>query len=57
MTLFTQALMNYAGAWLIQRGEMTFEQMLQVYMLILFTVAYTTQVLGFRELCPGYPSS
>lgn len=48
MMLFAQALMNWAGAMFIQKGIITFADMLSVYSLILFGISNAVASLSFR---------
>ncbi|KIR76978.1 ATP-binding cassette, subfamily B (MDR/TAP), member 1 [Cryptococcus gattii EJB2] len=47
LPLFAQALMNFAGSAFMLQGRMNYEQMLQVYNLILFSLTFGSGLLDF----------
>ncbi|WVN89031.1 uncharacterized protein L203_104247 [Cryptococcus depauperatus CBS 7841] len=47
LPLFAQALMNFAGSTFILQGKMDYEQMLQVYNLVLFSLTFGSSLLDF----------
>ncbi|WWD10364.1 hypothetical protein V865_008499 [Kwoniella europaea PYCC6329] len=47
LPLFAQALMNYAGSEFMMRNIMNYEQMLQVYNLVLFSLTFGSGMLDF----------
>ncbi|WVR05015.1 hypothetical protein IAU60_002027 [Kwoniella sp. DSM 27419] len=47
LPLFAQALMNFAGSEFMLSNIMNYQQMLQVYNLVLFSITFGTQMLDF----------
>ncbi|WVQ78127.1 hypothetical protein IAT38_000208 [Cryptococcus sp. DSM 104549] len=47
LPLFAQAVMNFAGSQFMLQGRMNYEQMLQVYNLVLFSLTFGSAMLDF----------
>lgn len=47
--LFMEGLMFYVGAVLMVKGGYSFGQMVQVFTLIIFSVTFSGQIMGFRR--------